>query len=73
MFHVQHQGERCMQVLVNDVRLFFDVEGASLVPDGRTMREKPTLVLLHGGPGFDHSYVTGTGPPGRGDRAAGGC
>jgi proline iminopeptidase len=37
------------------VRLFFDVEGASLVPHGRTMREKPTLVLLHGGPGFDHS------------------
>jgi proline iminopeptidase len=44
-----------MQVLVNGVRLFFDVEGASLVPDGPTMREKPTLVLLHGGPGLDHS------------------
>jgi proline iminopeptidase len=44
-----------MHVLVNGVRLFFDVEGASLVPDGPTMREKPTLVLLHGGPGFDHS------------------
>ncbi len=44
-----------MHVLVNGVRLFFDVEGASLVPDGRTMREKPTLVLLHGGPGLDHS------------------
>jgi len=42
-------------VLVNGVRLFFDVEGASLVPEGRTLREKPTLVLLHGGPGFDHS------------------
>ena len=25
------------------------------MPDGPTMREKPTLVLLHGGPGFDHS------------------
>jgi proline iminopeptidase len=44
-----------MHVLVNGVRLFFDVEGASLVPDGGAMREKPTLVLLHGGPGFDHS------------------
>ena len=44
-----------MHVVVNGVRLFFDVEGASLVPDGPTMREKPTLVLLHGGPGFDHS------------------
>jgi pimeloyl-ACP methyl ester carboxylesterase len=44
-----------MRVLVNGVRLFFDVEGASLVPDGPAMREKPTLLLLHGGPGFDHS------------------
>src|SRR5215831_13754015 len=44
-----------MHVLVNGVRLFFDVEGASLVPDGPAMREKPTLLLLHGGPGLDHS------------------
>jgi proline-specific peptidase len=44
-----------MRVQVGDVRLFFDVEGAKLVPDGATMREKPTLLLLHGGPGFDHS------------------
>ena len=36
------------------VRLFVDIEGAGLVPDGATMREKPTL-LLHGGPGYDHS------------------
>lgn len=44
-----------MHVLVNGVRLFFDVEGGKLVPDGPAMREKPTLLLLHGGPGFDHS------------------
>src|SRR3954449_6110563 len=44
-----------MQVLVNGVRLFFDVEGPSLVPDGPTMRHKPTLLMLHGGPGADHS------------------
>jgi pimeloyl-ACP methyl ester carboxylesterase len=44
-----------MHVLVNGVRLFFDVEGAGLVPDGPIMREKPTLLMLHGGPGFDHS------------------
>ena len=44
-----------MRVLVNGVRLFFDVEGSSLVPDGSAMRGKPTIVLLHGGPGFDHS------------------
>jgi proline iminopeptidase len=44
-----------MHVVVNGVRLFFDVEGAKLVPDGPSLREKPTLILLHGGPGFDHS------------------
>jgi len=44
-----------MHVLVNGVRLYFDVEGAGLVPDGPSMREKPTLLLLHGGPGMDHS------------------
>jgi proline iminopeptidase len=44
-----------MHVQVGDVRLFFDVEGAKLVPEGPVMRERPTLLLLHGGPGFDHS------------------
>lgn len=37
------------------VRLYVDIEGCGLVPDGPRMREKPTLVLLHGGPGYDHS------------------
>jgi len=44
-----------MRVRVGDVSLWFDVEGAGLVPDGPTMKERPTLLLLHGGPGFDHS------------------
>jgi pimeloyl-ACP methyl ester carboxylesterase len=44
-----------MRVLVNGVRLYFDVEGAGLVPDGAAMRAKLTLILLHGGPGFDHT------------------
>ncbi|KMO38987.1 alpha/beta fold hydrolase [Methylobacterium aquaticum] len=44
-----------MFVAVNGVRLFVDVDNAGLVPAGDTMREKPTLLLLHGGPGFDHS------------------
>ena len=37
------------------VRLYVDVEGCGLVPDGAAMREKPTLVCMHGGPGFDHT------------------
>lgn len=38
-----------------DVRLYVDIEGCGLVPDGALMRKKPTLILLHGGPGYDHS------------------
>ncbi|MEH2624379.1 hypothetical protein V1292_002434 [Bradyrhizobium sp. AZCC 1719] len=44
-----------MHVPVNGVRLFFDVEGAKFVPDGPVMREIPVVLMLHGGPGFDHS------------------
>lgn len=44
-----------MRIQVRDTELFFDVEGAKLEADGEAMREKPTLILLHGGPGFDHS------------------
>jgi proline iminopeptidase len=44
-----------MFVEVNGAKLYFDVEGAGLVPDGSCMTEKPTLLLLHGGPGFDHT------------------
>ena len=44
-----------MYVAVNGTRLYFDVEGAGLVPDGPRMRAKPTLLMLHGGPGFDHT------------------
>jgi proline iminopeptidase len=44
-----------MHVSVNGVRLFFDVEGAKFAPEGPIMRERPTLLMLHGGPGADHS------------------
>lgn len=37
------------------VRLFVDVLGPGWVPDGPRLRELPTLLCLHGGPGFDHS------------------
>jgi pimeloyl-ACP methyl ester carboxylesterase len=41
---------------VGDVRLFFDIEGSKLEADGPAMREKPTLLVLHGGPGLDHTF-----------------
>jgi pimeloyl-ACP methyl ester carboxylesterase len=46
-----------MYVEVNGTRLWFDVDGPSLVPEGPRMRQRPAVVLVHGGPGsYDHSY-----------------
>ncbi len=44
-----------MKILVNGVHVYFDIEGAGLRTDGSVMREMPTVILLHGGPGADHS------------------
>lgn len=44
-----------MRIRVRDTTLFFDVEGAGFVARGPVLEERPTLILLHGGPGFDHS------------------
>ena len=52
-----------MHVSVRGCRLFFDVEGPKLVPEGAWLRERPTIVLLHPGPGFDHAlYKAYLGP-----------
>ncbi|HEV8402895.1 MAG TPA: alpha/beta hydrolase [Candidatus Limnocylindrales bacterium] len=46
-----------MRVEVNGTRLWFDVDGPALVPAGAVLRDRPTVVLIHGGPGtYDHSY-----------------
>lgn len=44
-----------MRARVRDTEIFFDIDGAALVPDGATMRERPTAFVIHGGPGTDHS------------------
>lgn len=44
-----------MHANVNGVRLFFDVAGPLVVPDGEVTKERPSIILLHGGPGMDHS------------------
>ncbi|MDO4990454.1 MAG: alpha/beta fold hydrolase [Eubacteriales bacterium] len=41
---------------VNGCRIFFDVEGLQYIPDGPVMREKPVCLVLHGGPGADHTH-----------------
>jgi pimeloyl-ACP methyl ester carboxylesterase len=52
-----------VRIGVGDVRLFIDVDGAGLVPAGPWMRERPTVLLLHPGPGFDHTvYKEFVGP-----------
>jgi proline iminopeptidase len=46
-----------MEIHVNGRRLWFDVDGQLLVPEGSELRERPTVILVHGGPGvYDHSY-----------------
>ena len=44
-----------MRAAIRDTELFFDIEGAGLVPDGAAMRERPVAMVIHGGPGGDHS------------------
>src|SRR5215469_8140786 len=46
-----------MHTEVNGARIFFDVVGPRLQPDGARMAERPTLIVLHGGPGFDHASM----------------
>lgn len=44
-----------MRISIEDgTSLFVDVEGLGWAPEGGQLRQRPTLLLLHGGPGFDH-------------------
>jgi pimeloyl-ACP methyl ester carboxylesterase len=46
-----------MRVHIGDgVRLFVDIDGFGLVPSNNAtaMQDRPTIIALHGGPGFDH-------------------
>lgn len=46
---------------IRDTRIYFDVDGMGLVPEGPTMVERKTAFLVHGGPGVDHSsYKVGS-------------
>jgi proline iminopeptidase len=52
-----------MRTIVDGVSLYFDVEGAQLAANGFGLAERPTVVALHGGPGFDQGYLRpGLGP-----------
>ena len=54
---VLSQSGGLMRISLGDVSLWFDVSGPSVIPRGDTTVERPTLVAVHGGPGFDHMTV----------------
>lgn len=45
-----------MKLHVNGTELFFDVAGSEL-DVAADFRQKSTMIILHGGPGFDHTYL----------------
>jgi pimeloyl-ACP methyl ester carboxylesterase len=52
-----------MRVEVEGAKLFVDVDGAKLRSEGTELRERPTVVIVHTGPGNDHSpYKEHIGP-----------
>ncbi|HLJ11199.1 MAG TPA: alpha/beta fold hydrolase [Planctomycetaceae bacterium] len=44
-----------MRAKIRGTEIYFDIDGAGLVPEGNAMVERPVLFLLHGGPGGDHA------------------
>lgn len=44
-----------MHARIRNTEIYFDVDGAGLVPDGPRMRARPAAFIIHGGPGGDHS------------------
>ena len=44
-----------MRARIRGTEIYFDVEGCGLVPDGNRMVERPTALVIHGGPGGDHT------------------
>lgn len=46
-----------MHIDLADAQVFFDVVGPKLEPIGDAMVERDTLIVLHGGPGYDHSTL----------------
>ncbi|WP_299554885.1 alpha/beta hydrolase [uncultured Tateyamaria sp.] len=46
-----------MYIQLDTAQIFFDTVGAKLEPGPDSMQERATLLVLHGGPGFDHSTL----------------
>lgn len=48
---------------IRGTRIYFDVDGLGLMPTQSGMIERPTALLVHGGPGADHSNMKATHRP----------
>lgn len=46
-----------MQIEINGANIFFDVVGPALLPDRDALVARETLLVLHGGPGYDHTTL----------------
>lgn len=46
-----------MRTSVNGTELYFDVDGPELAIEDGALYRRPTIVVLHGGPGFDQGYL----------------
>jgi proline-specific peptidase len=44
-----------MKVNINNNLLYFDVENPELIYQENKMKALPTMIVLHGGPGYDHT------------------
>jgi proline iminopeptidase len=52
-----------MFAAVNDTMLYFDVDGSQLRVESDGFATVPRILVVHGGPGFDHGYLRpGIGP-----------
>jgi proline iminopeptidase len=52
-----------MRAKLNGTQLYFDIDGVGQRVSGGHLIDKPTLIALHGGLGFDHTYLRdGLGP-----------
>ncbi len=55
--------EKIVFAAIRDTKLYFDVDGMGLVPEGDAMVAHPTAFVIHGGPGGDHSAFKSTFEP----------
>lgn len=46
-----------MQITINGAQIFFDVISPQLLPSGDALADRQTLLVLHGGPGYDHTTL----------------